>query len=262
MVNGEDPATRSFQCEIKGEGTLPSLTLQDPITFDATGKVWLKFARTPKGRRVTQTIVVKNNGVVAVSALIAVKDACGGVFELVEGEQMLKVAPKKSASFTIAFVPRDVQQYEGCLKLFVDSNPFEKYQIALVGEGFQDEVMFEGLPHGKLDELIMGDTRVDVPINVEFVLRNSTNDRSFRVKWVDHPSVKFTPAAAHIHPGGARTVTATYLSKKVEKLGGGPAPVDPKTGKPLPDPGTAIMQVGESSFVVDFDSVLMLMLDE
>lgn len=83
-----------------------------------------------------------------------------------------------------------------------------------------------------------------------------------RVKFSEHPSVKFVPAAAHLHPNASTKVAATYLSKKVEKLGGGPSPVDPKTGKPLPDPSSVLLQASYNlAGSIAPDSVLRSLVD-
>lgn len=75
-------------------------------------KVWLKFNRTPIRRRISQSFTVKNNGVVPVSGYIGIKDDAEGSFTLVGGEQMIKLNPKRTASFTVNFNPREVRALE------------------------------------------------------------------------------------------------------------------------------------------------------
>lgn len=68
VQDGGDPATRAFTCEVRGEGTLPSLSLQEPDVFDAAGRPVLKFGRLLVGRTKTLRINLKNNGVMPVTA--------------------------------------------------------------------------------------------------------------------------------------------------------------------------------------------------
>lgn len=75
-----------------------------------------------------------------------------------------------------------MRTFEGAMQLFVENNPFEKYVVTLAGEAFQDDVVFADLPEGEVDKLVMGETRVDEPITVEFLVKNAMPDKVFR--WV------------------------------------------------------------------------------
>jgi hypothetical protein len=226
--NGQDAATRTFGCELRGEGTLPSLTLQDP-GLDAQGRPTIKFPRTAKGRGASFNIVVKNNGVLAATGHLELVKDDGGAYALVGGRQSFKVAPKKSASFAVTFKPREARAYnEGALRLVVDNNPFETYAIGAVGEGYQDEIGFEELPHGEVDTLLLGDTQVGKPLVVRFLLRNNVPDKYYRFKWSDSASVKFTPSSGHIAPASTRAITATYGATRAERLEPLAVAVDPK----------------------------------
>lgn len=50
---------------MRGEGTLPTLTLEQPTLRDDKGKPWLKFPRLLKGKKHTSTMLLKNNGIIA-----------------------------------------------------------------------------------------------------------------------------------------------------------------------------------------------------
>ncbi len=54
--------------QIRGEGVLPSLALQQPTSFDASGRPCLKYGRVSRTRPSTQRINFKNNGLIPASA--------------------------------------------------------------------------------------------------------------------------------------------------------------------------------------------------
>jgi hydrocephalus-inducing protein len=82
VEHGTDPKTRSFACEVRGEGTLPTISLQEPAAVDKAGRPWLKFPRVLRGRAHTLTVALKNNGVLPASARVEV--APHPAFRLVE----------------------------------------------------------------------------------------------------------------------------------------------------------------------------------
>jgi hydrocephalus-inducing protein len=67
VENGGNPKTERFECEVRGEGTLPTLTLEQPALRDNKGQPWLKFPRVLKGKKHTATMLLKNNGIIAAS---------------------------------------------------------------------------------------------------------------------------------------------------------------------------------------------------
>jgi len=54
--------------ELRGEGTLPTLQVEKPDTFEADGTPMLKFKKTRIGRNCIQQIILKNEGQVPATA--------------------------------------------------------------------------------------------------------------------------------------------------------------------------------------------------
>lgn len=86
VEGGSDPKTRAFSCEIRGEGTLPSLSLTEPAVFDASGRPVLKFPRLLRGRSAQARVLLKNNGIMPASARVEMEPHA--LFTLVEGAQV------------------------------------------------------------------------------------------------------------------------------------------------------------------------------
>ena len=63
VENGTDPRTAKLEFELRGEGTLPTLSVEEPKTLKPEdGTPVLKFRKTRVGQRFIQTISLKNEG--------------------------------------------------------------------------------------------------------------------------------------------------------------------------------------------------------
>jgi hypothetical protein len=100
------------------------------------------------------------------------------------------VDSKKAATFTVAFAPPAVGTYAHELSLRVRNNPFEHYRVVLAGECYQDDVTFDGLPGGALDELRFEDARLNEELVATFALLNHSSSKHFKWvtqwDWVEH----------------------------------------------------------------------------
>lgn len=132
VENGGDPKTRAFSCEVRGEGTLPSLTIQEPTGVDAQGRPTLRFGRLLVGRPASLRIVLKNNGILPAKARIEMDVAqpgtAGAAFELEGGDAAFTVESKKGASFVVSFCAAAPGPASHELRLRVANNPFEDYR--------------------------------------------------------------------------------------------------------------------------------------
>ncbi|KAG2489301.1 hypothetical protein HYH03_012133 [Edaphochlamys debaryana] len=228
VENGGDPKTKSFSCEVRGEGTLPTLTISEPTLIDAQGRPTLKFPRVLRGRSNTARITLKNNGILPAKARIempphasySLESSVGGE----AGAETFTVESKRSVSYAVKFTPDTVGPVQHELKLRVANNPFEDYRFLLTGEGYQEDVTFEGLPHDSLDELRLQDGPVGRPVQAVFALQNHSTTKNFRFKWPaagapgSSPHLAFSPAIGHLRAGGSKDVTLTFSSDKPVKL--------------------------------------------
>ena len=61
---GADPKTKQFTCDVRGDGTLPHVTVEEPSTIaEEDGLPLVKFPKMLLGRRMTKPIVLRNNGI-------------------------------------------------------------------------------------------------------------------------------------------------------------------------------------------------------
>lgn len=78
-------------------------------------------------------------------------------------------------------------------------NPFEQHKVLIIGEGYMENVTFEGLPENLEDELVIGDCIVNKAKSVTFSLVNS-GDRTVKFRWNqgDRDEFRFYPSVGHL----------------------------------------------------------------
>lgn len=220
VENGSDPATKAFSCELRGEGTLPSLTLTSPSVFDPSGKPLLKFGRMLVGRSSTQQITLKNNGQMTASARLEAE--LHPSFSIQEGPVgVFSVEPGRSVAFVVKFEPPATGPVSHDVRLQVQQNPFEDYCISLTGEGYSEDVTLDNLPDpSKMDELRIPDGPVGTPRTAVFTLRNHSANKHFRFKWPAAAAqhLSFSPAVGHLLAGATKDITLTFNPDGPAKL--------------------------------------------
>ena len=83
------------------------------------------------------------------------------------------LTPKTSATFNIEFCPREAGAKQWFLNMQTILNPYEITRIAVMGEAFFEEIVFEKLPNDLEDEVIFGDCIINIEKKVTFLLRNN-----------------------------------------------------------------------------------------
>ena len=210
--NGEgDPRTQSFSCEVRGEGTLPHVLLEQPSTLTDEGAPLLAFPRLLLGKTHAMPVTLLNNGIVPATVSMRL-DAPGGAFSLLDGGEpsTLQLAPKESHTLQVAFSPEgEPAACQGALTVAVMRNRFETHAVQLRGEGYMSEVAFDGLPQGLDDELRLEDGPVGAPSQVAFTVGNHTA-KHFRFDWAELEGFSFEPAFGHLHAHATKDVIVTF----------------------------------------------------
>ena len=117
-------------------------------------------------------VVLKNEGQVPATARF---DAITNEAFSFEGTSMNHtIMPKANHAFDFRFCPKKVAAMEKFALTFqTQNNPYEQHRVMLCGEGFNETVTFENLPHGREDSLQIGDCIIGKAKAVCFDLLNS-----------------------------------------------------------------------------------------
>jgi len=113
--------------------------------------------------------------------------------------------------------------------------------LAAAGECYQEDILFGGLPDNSLDTLVLPDLGPGAAgaaaaagsnkspavaaassaletSTFKLTLMNTSSSKHFKFKWPEHPQLKFSPSAGHLHAGGVKNVTVTFASAVPLKL--------------------------------------------
>lgn len=165
--------------ELRGEGTLPTLQIEKPRETEPDGTPVLKFRKTRIGKDSVLSIVLKNEGSIAATARFdVIKNDCFNFL----GNLNHTITPKSYHAFDIRFVPRQASVEKFLLTFNTQHNPFEQHKVMIIGEGYQENVTFEGLPENLEDELLIGDCIVGKAKSATFQLVNN-GDKTVKFKW-------------------------------------------------------------------------------
>ena len=155
---GEDPKTRGFRCELRGDGTLPHVRVEEPGGFDErTGLPTIRFPRTIAGRKVTRDVVLRNDGVLpahvrvdhaepAAAADANDPDAAASnaaddrrAFELGGGGVTAELLAGRVRRVRVTFAPTE-RGRTSRREARGSPEPVEAQTIAFVGEGYGRDV--------------------------------------------------------------------------------------------------------------------------
>mmetsp|Transcript_8825 Transcript_8825/g.8167 ORF Transcript_8825/g.8167 Transcript_8825/m.8167 type:complete len:1196 (+) Transcript_8825:4508-8095(+) len=217
IVENGDPASQSGKLafELRGEGTLPTLQIEKPKESEADGTPCLKFKKTRLNKETVMNILLKNEGSISATVLFdVIKNEC---FQFL-GPLNCVITPKTYQGFDVKFIPK-VASIEKCLLTFnTKSNPYEQHKVMIIGEGYTDNVIFEGLPQNMEDELIIGDCIINKAKQATFMLTNN-QDKTVRFRWNqgDKDEFKFYPSVGHLRAKSSKQIKVVFKSTKSVK---------------------------------------------
>ncbi|KAF0682818.1 Aste57867_25117 [Aphanomyces stellatus] len=211
VEDGADPTSSLLQFDVRGEGTMPCITIEKPTQRDTAGILALAFGRLRVGKSKDMTLVLRNDGIVPATILFTM--AAGSNFYFPDSNNSVTLAPKTSQSFDVTFKPLKIHD-EPCtatLKVSVQYNQFEETVVKLTGQGYRDYVTLEELRDD--EELHFEDVDLDIPSGKPeghtFNLCNHSPDL-VRFAWPAHVHIKFAPALGHLFPKTQKAIHATF----------------------------------------------------
>ena len=182
LVDNSDPKTNGskLKFELRGEGVLPSVIMEKPDTVGEDGNPLLKFRRTRVDKSQKDVITLKNDG--SVAATVQFEPIRSVVFSLISPSSAT-ILPKSYQSFEIGFEPKDIGEFNSMVAFSTLHNPYELQKVNLIGEGYKENVVFEGLPNNSEDELIFGDCALEKTKKIQFSIASKSSN-SIKFEWL------------------------------------------------------------------------------
>ncbi|CAD7931174.1 unnamed protein product [Amoebophrya sp. A25] len=147
VTDGLDPRTNYLTFEIRGDGTVPSITLEG---VDAMTDGKFDFGKLQLGREHAIQFRLQNDGIIPATARLEILNEEGeAVTDTVPHFSLIcpstvNLDPGKDYSFSAKFHPCHVGgPYTQQFRVYTMHNPFEDVKLALEGEGFVQDVCWE-----------------------------------------------------------------------------------------------------------------------
>jgi len=138
--------------ELQGEGNLPQVTVVQPTLRNSKGIICMLFQQLSLQSSQTQPLVLRNNGSITsrIKLHVVGSPESFNIYSY-SGELpdenlrttlplSFNLDPGQERECLVRFLPQIVKKYRGELRLSVEDNIFEKQQIMLIGEGYQDSI--------------------------------------------------------------------------------------------------------------------------
>ncbi|CAD8206755.1 unnamed protein product [Paramecium octaurelia] len=210
VENGEQsPKTHKLLFDLRGEGALPTLKLEKPKDWLDERTPVVKFGRVRLGKTLTMPIVLKNDGQIPATVkwdLTAVNEH----FRFLD-QNTFTLTPKTTATFNIEFTPKDVGVKQHYFVMQTLLNPYEVTKVAVTGEAFQEDIVFENLD----DEVQFGDCIINTEKKIQFFLKNN-GANTIRFQWNTQGCEDFTfiPRQGHLNTKESKPITLIFKSNR------------------------------------------------
>ncbi|CCI45136.1 unnamed protein product [Albugo candida] len=210
--------------ELRGEGTLPCITVAEPSLRDTVdSRLMLTFGRVPLSKSKRRSLVLRNDGILTAHISLSISE--NRDFYIERNVTSAAIAPGISEEFYVVFKPSRVHEQNivtSEIIIQVQGNPYDDTIIKVQGTAFRNDVIFEDLGNDRdtelhFDDVILGYLRDDSALYVNetrdstiiFSIRNQITD-VIRFQWPTLEKFSFSPRIGHLAPGSSAIVTATF----------------------------------------------------
>lgn len=237
VVGGTDPQTNELKFELRGDGAVPSVSLQGPPLFGDEGGE-LQMGKLALGRSHAVSMTLRNDGLLPATARV---DFTRSRHFTVTCPSSVHLTRGQTETFEVRFHPCAEGPQKSDFSIRTLGNPYEDVHIQLEGEGYSDDISWDlsevkrpvvspsdvrsaeqqaALPPAP-DDLQLGEVAIGSETQVRFSLNNNGKQllRFEMPELMPEPfkeQLKVEPSAAFIEPGSSTTITLFF--KPDEKL--------------------------------------------
>jgi len=213
VKGGINPLTKTLKFGIEGVGTLPSINLITSLEKPSkSGFYTVNLGRTLVGFSKEKAIALSNDGMIATKVNLVAKPTLD--FELLsfEPSQDLIIEPGHRLNLQILYSPQKVRKGQFDIMVNIVDNPKANLAFSFIGEGFSEDIIFEGLPDDDND-LIFKDNVVGRQQQNSFIMRNISQS-DIRFVWNNHTDFSFSPRVGHLRVGSSKSIIVSFFSDK------------------------------------------------
>ncbi|CAJ1447961.1 unnamed protein product [Effrenium voratum] len=220
VPEGKDSKTNLLKFEMRGDGTVPSISINGPTIFGDSGAQY-DFGKLRIGKKQTVEFSLYNQGQIPATARC---ELTPNSHFTVSCPRSIPLEPKATQKFQVVFRPSEPGALSTSLRLHTLHNSFEDTRVTFAGQGYVEDVCWE-LPEpsepanpgarSDPDVLNLGEACVGSESVVTFQLSNSANStlRFHFPETVPAPlaeCLRISPSVGHVLPGMKKQITFTY----------------------------------------------------
>ncbi|XP_011501682.1 PREDICTED: hydrocephalus-inducing protein homolog [Ceratosolen solmsi marchali] len=266
----EDVQLQTFCVDLKGESCMPQICILEP-SLKSNEKLAIDFGlsfilekrqkicRIQNIGQVKDNLIVKlmDNNTINVFGIFIEPDKDDLSNNLIDDKDIVRclnipIIPGEIINVRVQFLPKKAKKYINRLTIIMKRNPYETFEIDLLGNGFSKNVIFEYLDiidtslldaderqstqqckrKSRRSSINKQETNEGLNLTplvykldyekcflnemnkINFKIVNKTSDRKFRFELNSHPNIVFTPSAGHLAPCIFKEITATFLASE------------------------------------------------
>lgn len=222
VKNGTILETKCLRFGIEAIGTLPTISMISQVDLKSpaknTSSYSLNLGKTLVGFTKDKAVAIKNDGLIPARIQITTKPVSDFILKNVAVDEEFILEQNHILNLPVVFQPDKVRKSQFEIGVFVLDNPKANLNFIFIGEGYSEDVSFEGLSDDD-GNLIFKDNIVGRQQEATFVMRNvSQND--LRFQWNDHNDFVFYPKVGQIRVGKIKTIKVVFFTEKPQKLNG------------------------------------------
>lgn len=224
VPDGKDPLTNSLKFELRGDGTLPTVSLETSAHEPPSQQY--QFGKLRVGRSHTLGFILRNGGVIAASAKCEVK---ASPHFTVTCPKTLTLGPKETQPFQVRFHPSEAGDSQAVVQIGTIGNASEDTTLKFSGKGYVDEIFWdlqernartEMTPVATVmppapDELFLGEVAVGSEASTTLCICNGGKE-PIRFQFPEAlpvnlaSSVSMSPSVGHVAAGARKPITVTF----------------------------------------------------
>lgn len=210
----------SLRFGLEGIGNLPTISLKTALEKSKNG-YFLNLGKTLVGYEKKKTVAIGNESPLTAMISVVAKATTDFEIEGVDSSKPFPLEPGHQFNFTVIHLPQKVRKSQFDVSINVEENPKSSIQLTCSGDGYSEDVVFEGL-EGEDAELHFRDAVVGRSQPVTFTMKNVC-ESSIRFTWIASNDVTFSPRVGHIGKNQSKEITAVFFSEKPTKYNGNKA---------------------------------------
>jgi hydrocephalus-inducing protein len=207
---GTDLTTNSFTVGLDGMGAVPVIAFCEHTDHKRTLPV--NFGKGMLGVRKVKSVGVMNKGLVPARIVVNAKATPDFQIENFDSVHEFQLETGGQFNLRLAFIPTMARKTHSDIAIELVDNPKASLNVQVAGEGFSEEIYFEGLADEGAD-LIFKDNVVGREQAITITAKN-TSAFDIRFSFQSHADFRFIPSCGHLFKNTTKPISVFFVSEK------------------------------------------------